>query len=307
MRRRGAARCSTTACAATSSGGETMAPRAIAIGRVMPGTMAIATAATANVLATTSPTASDAMLPRFARKLRIGVKNAATYTIGGSTSTRMASGATSTRGTPGMVPSARPPTRRRTGYGVRKYRASVTSAATAIRTARRSSAVLTVPMGSRCRHGCRSCVRDHRDLRHGQLAHGEAQRDPLSQAALERMHARDSPTLQLKRHTGARRFVGSGAVDDEILIVRDLGRKLVERIGRDPACARDHVGSGDHVERGSEVEDQDVVAGVELCLEVLRGDARDPEAPQKKPAPDVLEHDVRDQRERDHRAKRATQ
>src|SRR5262245_43587832 len=126
----------------------------------------------------------------------------------------MASGDTSTRGTPGMVPSARPPIRRSTGYGVRTYRESVTSAATAIRTARRSWAVLT---GQRWGRDARPPVRDHRDLRRGQLAHGETQRDPLSQTALEGMHASDPTTLQLKRHTGARGFVGSGAVDDEIL------------------------------------------------------------------------------------------
>jgi len=66
-----------TASAATSSGGDTMAPRASAIGTVMPGTSANAMAAAATVLASTSPIARDTMFPMSARKLRIGVKNAA--------------------------------------------------------------------------------------------------------------------------------------------------------------------------------------------------------------------------------------
>ena len=77
IRRRGTARRSMTAIAATSSGGDTIAPSAMAIGTVMPGTMTSATPATARVLASTNPIASDTMLPSFARKLRIGVKNAA--------------------------------------------------------------------------------------------------------------------------------------------------------------------------------------------------------------------------------------
>ena len=67
-----------TAVAATSSGGETIAPSAIAIGTVMPGTTARATPATAKMLARTSPIASDPMFPMSCRKPRNGVKKAAT-------------------------------------------------------------------------------------------------------------------------------------------------------------------------------------------------------------------------------------
>jgi hypothetical protein len=78
MTRRGTARRSITAVAATASGGDTIAPSATATGMVIAGTSASATPATAAVLATTRPTASDAMFPISALKLRIGVKNAAT-------------------------------------------------------------------------------------------------------------------------------------------------------------------------------------------------------------------------------------
>ncbi len=66
------------ALAATASGGETIAPRAAASGQDMPGTSAIAMAATTAALAATSPIASELMFFRFERKSRIGVKNALT-------------------------------------------------------------------------------------------------------------------------------------------------------------------------------------------------------------------------------------
>ena len=76
--RRGTARRSRTAVAAISSGGETIAPSAIAIGTVIPGTRTRATPAATAMLARTRPTAREAMLPISARKLRIGVRNAVT-------------------------------------------------------------------------------------------------------------------------------------------------------------------------------------------------------------------------------------
>ena len=143
MIRLGTASRSATAVAATSSGGETMAPRASATGSVIAGTMARARPATTNVLASTRPIASETMFPSSLRKLRIGVKNAATYTIGGRTSRRMVSGSTSNRGTPGMDPRRSPPTRSRTGYGMCRRRDAVTSVATTMRRSRRTSAAIS--------------------------------------------------------------------------------------------------------------------------------------------------------------------
>ena len=61
------------AAAAIASGGATIAPSAMATAHGMPGSRACATAATANALTTTRPTASEPMVPRFARRLRSGV------------------------------------------------------------------------------------------------------------------------------------------------------------------------------------------------------------------------------------------
>jgi hypothetical protein len=95
--------------------------------------------------------------------------------------------------------------------------------------------------------------------------------------------------LELKRHPGARGFVGSGAVDDQLAIAGDLREVLIERLGRDPSAARNGVWGGDHVQRGAEVDDRDILPSVELALELLRRDAGDPKLPEKEPATQVLQ------------------
>ena len=77
MIRRGTASREAMAVAAIASGGATIAPRASATGHVRSGMSARATTATATALAMTSATARELMVPRFARKLRTGVKYAA--------------------------------------------------------------------------------------------------------------------------------------------------------------------------------------------------------------------------------------
>src|ERR1700730_11953843 len=86
-----------------------MAPSTSATGQLRPGTSVCATAAATSALAMTRPTARDPTLAIFARSVRSGVKADAMYTIGGSTSTKMTSGATSIWGTRGTRPRASPP------------------------------------------------------------------------------------------------------------------------------------------------------------------------------------------------------
>src|SRR5207247_5781503 len=140
MIRRGTARRWAIAVAATASGGETIAPSATASGHVMPGTRAIAAAATTPALAATRPTARDAMFFRLVLKSRIGVRNALTYRSGGSTTRKTISGSSSNRGIPGTSPTTSPPSRSSTGYGTRIFRETVASAAPITRRARSSSA-----------------------------------------------------------------------------------------------------------------------------------------------------------------------
>ena len=45
--------------------------------------------------------------------------------------------------------------------------------------------------------------------------------DPFGPSALEREYVHESPLLELEHHTGARGFVRSRAVDDDLLVPGD--------------------------------------------------------------------------------------
>src|SRR5207244_3195683 len=119
--------------------------------------------------------------------------------------------------------------------------------------------------------------------------------------------AGDPPPLELERHPGARGFVGSGAIEDQLAIAGDVRQVLVERLHRDPVAVGNGIWSGGHVQRGAEVEDRDVLPGLELALEVLRRDPRDPETPEKQPSTQTLEEDIADEGPHHHEARHASQ
>ena len=84
------------------------------------------------------------------------------------------------------------------------------------------------------------------------------------------MDAGDPPALELKRHPGAGRLVGSGAIDDHLPIAGDLGAVLVKLLRRDPAAAGYRIGGGHHVQRCTKIDDCDVFPSVEPPLETSR-------------------------------------
>src|SRR5262245_62983143 len=67
------------------------------------------------------------------------------------------------------------------------------------------------------------CLRDG-----GQSGHRVAVVAPGPESAGEGPHPLDAATSQDQRHTGARGFVGSGAVEDDLALARDLLVMLVE-------------------------------------------------------------------------------
>src|SRR5687768_9653386 len=101
---------------------------------------------------------------------------------------------------------------------------------------------------------------------------------PEIQASLKRPDARDALPLELQRHPGARCFVGSGAVQHDLPVARHLLMSLIELLGGNPYRARDHIGRRIHLERRARVDDRQIaVSGIEPALELVGGDARDPE------------------------------
>ena len=113
--RRGTLRRCVTAVAATASGGETIAPSTNATGQLMPGMTACAIQATAVVVTTTRPIASNAIGRRLAAKSRHDVNQAAANSSGGRNSSSTSSGSIFTAGSPGTNASPSPPSTSRIG------------------------------------------------------------------------------------------------------------------------------------------------------------------------------------------------
>ena len=106
---RGTPRRRNTDVAASASVGATIAPSANAAAQPMLGTSVWATAATTTVVKMTRAIERRAIGPRFRRRSRSGVWNAATNSSGGRNTTSTRSGSRVMLGRPGMKPSASPP------------------------------------------------------------------------------------------------------------------------------------------------------------------------------------------------------
>ena len=135
MTRRGTGSRETTAAAATASGGETMAPSAMATAHGRFGSSACEAMATTAVVVNTSPTASRPIGRMACLNSRNDVKNAAAHRIGGRKTKNTRSGSSSGTLTPGRKPSASPASTWRIGDGMGKRRASAVSATTSAATA----------------------------------------------------------------------------------------------------------------------------------------------------------------------------
>ena len=68
----------------------------------------------------------------------------------------------------------------------------------------------------------------------GDLLHWISALNPCIQSAEQRTHACNPSLLELQRHPGAGRFVGSSAVEDDVAISRDLDVTVFELLWRQP-------------------------------------------------------------------------
>src|SRR2546425_3919127 len=130
---------------------------------------------------------------------------------------------------------------------------------------------------------------------------GECVVHPETETAMERAHPREALPLQLQRHPGARRFLRSGAVQDELAAARELAMSSRDVLGGNPERARDGIRRGGHVQHGASVDDGErLVTDVETTLELLGRDLRDPETAEKPPALDELDAHVSGERRPDY-------
>ena len=86
---------------------------------------------------------------------------------------------------------------------------------------------------------------------HSKIADRELQVHPARNAPLERSDADNAAAFEQERHTGAGGLVGSRTVEDEFAVPGNIGKAIVEMLGRDPATAGDGIRSSRHIELGA--------------------------------------------------------
>lgn len=121
---------------------------------------------------------------------------------------------------------------------------------------------------------------------------------PAMEAACERSHPFDPASSEQQRHTGARRLAGSGAVEDDLPLARDLAMPRLELVGAEVERARYDRRLRLEVQPVTNVDDHHVVTVVEHGLELLGSDARNPDPAQEALARDELPRDVSAERGR---------
>src|SRR5438552_2470758 len=121
---------------------------------------------------------------------------------------------------------------------------------------------------------------------------------PGPEPAGEWPHLLDSAPSEEERHTGARRLVGSRAIEDDLPRARDLVVPILQLLERHVQRARNDGRLGLEVQPVAHVHHQHVHALVEPSLEFLGRDPRDSDLPQEALAPDVLPGDVAGERGR---------
>lgn len=76
-------------------------------------------------------------------------------------------------------------------------------------------------------------------FRESDLLNGIAALDPRIESAEQRTDACNPLLLELQRHPGAGRFVGSSAVEDDVAITRNLHVAIFDLFRHQSQCTRD--------------------------------------------------------------------
>src|SRR6266849_671815 len=92
---------------------------------------------------------------------------------------------------------------------------------------------------------------------------------PRAQPALQRPDAPNAFIPQQERHTGAGRLVGSSTVKDDVAIARKPIILLLQLFGIHSEGPRNRLGVGLEIDRMPQVDNHQVLAGIELLLELV--------------------------------------
>src|SRR5229473_1143563 len=106
---------------------------------------------------------------------------------------------------------------------------------------------------------------------------------PFAEAAQKWPDARDSHAPQFERHTGTRGFVGSGAVQDDFAVARQLALPRRQFVWRHASCAGNYARVGKHVEGMPQVNDVGLLPLLNEAANLIRRDARCPQVVAQAP------------------------
>ena len=98
---------------------------------------------------------------------------------------------------------------------------------------------------------------------------------PGFQAAFEGANARDALSSEEERHTGARSFVWSSAIENDFAIAGQTVVFLFELLGVHAEGAGNGFGIGFEIHGMTKIDDDHLLAGIELFLQFFDGDPGD--------------------------------
>ena len=118
--------------------------------------------------------------------------------------------------------------------------------------------------------------------------HRKASVVPRSKTTFERSHFFNASALQKQRHTGAGRFVRSGAEQNDLAVAWNLIVTFFNIVWRQADCAGNCLWFGLEIECTSQVDDHHFFSRFDLPSQLLGSDARDSQAVDESPALNVL-------------------
>ena len=97
---------------------------------------------------------------------------------------------------------------------------------------------------------------------------------PPIQSALERKGPAQSEAPQLKCYSSACRFIRAGAIENNLLIRREIFRLKFDMVGQHVKSSRNAYPVRIAIQTVAHIEDDDILPSVHLCFEFFRCDAQ---------------------------------
>src|SRR5262249_18437390 len=122
---------------------------------------------------------------------------------------------------------------------------------------------------------------------------------PSLQSALQRPDALDAIFSEEQRHTGAGSFVGSSTVQNDFAIEQQTAIAFLQLFGLHVQSTWNHLGLGFEVYGVAQINNRNLLTGIEFFFQLIHGNAGDAQLPQETLTGDKLVSDIRRKRAND--------